>query len=41
MWDWYGAYVDARERGISPDEAAEAAGRCMAEVKHVDVSSSA
>ena len=34
-WDWYAAYMDARERGIAPDEAAEAAGRYMAEVKHV------
>jgi catechol 2,3-dioxygenase-like lactoylglutathione lyase family enzyme len=34
-WDWYAAYMDAREHGTSPDEAAEAAGRYMAEVKHV------
>jgi catechol 2,3-dioxygenase-like lactoylglutathione lyase family enzyme len=34
-WDWYAAYMDARERGISPDEAAEAADRYMAEVKGV------
>jgi predicted enzyme related to lactoylglutathione lyase len=34
-WDWYAAYMDARERGITPDEAAEAADRYMAEVKHV------
>ena len=38
-WDWYAAYMDARERGIAADEAAEAAGRYMAEVKHVEVSS--
>jgi len=31
--------MDARERGIAADEAAEAAGRYMAEVKHVEVSS--
>jgi catechol 2,3-dioxygenase-like lactoylglutathione lyase family enzyme len=31
-WDWYAAYMDARERGIAADEAAEAAGRYMAEV---------
>jgi catechol 2,3-dioxygenase-like lactoylglutathione lyase family enzyme len=36
-WDWYGAYMDARERGIGPDGAAEAAGRYMAEVKQVAV----
>jgi hypothetical protein len=38
-WDWYGAYMDARERGMSPDEAAEAAGRYMAEVEHVGATS--
>ena len=38
-WDWYGAYIDARERGTSPAEAAEAAGRYMADVKHVEASS--
>jgi len=36
-WDWYAAYIDARERGSAPDEAAAAAGRYMAEVKHVVV----
>jgi hypothetical protein len=35
-WDWYAAYMDARERGTSEDEAVEAAGRYMAEVKHVE-----
>jgi catechol 2,3-dioxygenase-like lactoylglutathione lyase family enzyme len=34
-WDWYAAYMDAREQGSSADEAAAAAGRYMAEVKHV------
>ena len=34
-WDWYAAYMDARERGLSEDEAADAAGRYMAEVKQV------
>jgi len=38
-WDWYGSYMDARERGMNADEAAEAAGRFMAEVKHVEASS--
>ena len=34
-WDWYAAYMEAREQGKTPDEAAEAAGRYMAEVKDV------
>jgi hypothetical protein len=34
-WDWYAAYMDARQAGKSPDEASDAAGRYMAEVKHV------
>ena len=37
-WDWYAAYMDARQSGSSPDEASAAAGRYMAEVKHVTVS---
>jgi hypothetical protein len=36
-WDWYAAYMDARESGSAPDEASEAAGRYMAEVKNVVV----
>ncbi len=36
-WDWYAAYMDARQRGSTPDAAATAAGRSMAEVKHVVV----
>ncbi len=36
-WDWYAAYMDARERGNSPEEAS-AAGRYMAEIKHIVVS---
>jgi catechol 2,3-dioxygenase-like lactoylglutathione lyase family enzyme len=36
-WDWYAAYMDAREQGDSPEAAAEAAGRYMADVKHVVV----
>jgi hypothetical protein len=39
-WDWYAAYMDARQGGSTPDEAAEAAGRYMAEVKNVVVSDS-
>ena len=34
-WDWYAAYMDARQRGIGPDAASAAAGRYMAEVKHI------
>jgi hypothetical protein len=36
-WDWYAAYMDARESGKGQDEASEAAGRYMAEVKHIVV----
>ena len=36
-WDWYAAYIDARERGSAPEEASAAAGRYMAEVKNVVV----
>ena len=38
-WDWYAAYMIARESGHTPDEAAAAAGRYMAEVKHIVVPS--
>jgi catechol 2,3-dioxygenase-like lactoylglutathione lyase family enzyme len=34
-WDWYAAYMDAREKGGTPDEAADAAGRYMRDVLHV------
>ena len=36
-WDWYAAYMDARESGSTPDAAADAAGRYMAEVKNIVV----
>ena len=36
-WDWYAAYMDARQSGSSPDDASAAAGRYMAEVKGVVV----
>jgi hypothetical protein len=39
-WDWYAAYMNNRESGSTPDEASAAAGRYMAEVKHVVVSHS-
>ena len=34
-WDWYAAYIDARERGSAPDEASAVAGRYMTEVKEL------
>jgi hypothetical protein len=36
-WDWYAAYMDARERGSTPEEASAAAASYMAGVKHVVV----
>ena len=36
-WDWYAAYMDARQDGSSPDEASAEAGRYMAEVKDIVV----
>ncbi len=36
-WDWYAAYMDARQNGSTSEEAAMSAGRYMAEVKHVVV----
>ena len=39
-WDWYAAYMDARQSGSTSDEAYAAAGRYMADVKHVVVTSS-
>jgi hypothetical protein len=36
-WDWYAAYLDAREQGSNAEQAAAAAGRYMAEVKHIDI----
>jgi hypothetical protein len=38
-WPWYAAYMQAREQGASPDEASEAAGRYMAEVENIVVTS--
>ena len=37
-WDWYAGYANARNSGSNQDEAAAAAGRYMAEVKHIVVS---
>ncbi len=39
-WDWYAAYVDARQRGSGPEAAEEAADRYLADVKGVAVSRS-
>ena len=36
-WDWYAAYMDARQAGSTSEDASEAAGRYMADVKHVVV----
>ena len=36
-WDWYAAYMTARQRGSDADHAAAAANRYMAEVKHIAV----
>jgi hypothetical protein len=38
-WDWYAAYMLAREGGSTSDDASAAADRYMAEVKQVVVSS--
>ncbi len=34
-WDWYAAYMSARQGGSDPDAASAAAGRYMADVKHI------
>jgi hypothetical protein len=34
-WDWYAAFINARESGSSPDEASASANRYMEEVLHV------
>ena len=36
-WDWYAAYLNARQQGSVPDDASAAADRYMADVKHVIV----
>ena len=36
-WDWYAAYMRARENGSTADEASSAADQYMAEVKHIVV----
>jgi hypothetical protein len=34
-WDWYAAYMTARQQGSGPEEASHAAATYMAEVRHV------
>jgi hypothetical protein len=34
-WDWYAAYMSARQQGSSSEEASTAAERYMADVKHI------
>jgi hypothetical protein len=34
-WDWYAAYMHARQQGGTPEEASASAGRYMADVLHV------
>ena len=34
-WDWYAPYLNARQQGSSPEEAAATADRYMDEVLHV------
>jgi hypothetical protein len=34
-WDWYAAYMTARQSGSTPEEASASAARYMKEVKHV------
>ncbi|HEV8153621.1 MAG TPA: bleomycin resistance protein [Solirubrobacteraceae bacterium] len=36
-WDWYAAYMNARQGGSAPDDASADANRYMAEVKNVVV----
>jgi hypothetical protein len=36
-WDWYAAYMHARQEGSSSEDASAAAGKYMADVKHVVV----
>ena len=36
-WDWYAAYLNARQSGSSPEESSAAAGHYMAAVKQIVV----
>jgi len=35
-WDWYAPYISARDQGLSPEEASNAANLYMKEVRHVE-----
>jgi hypothetical protein len=37
-WDWYAAYMTARERGSTPEQASKAAGEYMEQAKGIRVS---
>jgi hypothetical protein len=37
-WDWYAAYINAREQGSTPEEASAVAARYMADAMHIVVS---
>ena len=34
-WDWYAAYMNARQDGTTPEEASDAARRYMEDVHHI------
>jgi hypothetical protein len=34
-WDWYAAYMDARQSGVSSDQASASAGRYMEQTFHI------
>ncbi|WP_127502588.1 bleomycin resistance protein [Actinoplanes solisilvae] len=34
-WDWYAAYMVARQAGSTPEESSNAADQYMADVKHI------
>ena len=36
-WDWYAAYMTARNQGVASDEASASARRYMADIKHIVV----
>jgi hypothetical protein len=37
-WDWYAAYMTARESGSAPEEASKAAGLYMEQVRGIHIS---
>ena len=38
-WDWYVAYMEAREQGSTQEQAAQSAARCMATITRIVVAS--